>query len=304
MNESRSLKFLLIILVLIGLLLLLPGCKKEETNLKFNHKLHVIDNQMACATCHASGEKGKLQNPGMDKCSECHEIDTDHPSEKCLLCHSVKSAAHDYEVSESVPEKPKSYKDLKFSHEYHEGVECNTCHKGIDKQDSLSQIEWPDMFVCKRCHNGKEAPITCEVCHEKIRKDIAPESHHGDWTMHHGLESRFDRSCQFCHENQERFCQDCHRTQKPKDHIFNWKTTQHGEEATHDRRLCTTCHTASYCSDCHRSEQPISHRRADWMALSRENGHAEEARRNFRSCNVCHETSECMKCHQSIILRR
>lgn len=290
-------------LVLVALTIILFGCKKE-TDLKFSHKLHVAENEIACEDCHAAGEEGKMANPSMDKCGECHEIDMDNPSDDCLMCHSPQSAENEYAVGEAVQEKPESYHDLVFSHEFHEGVDCSSCHEGLEEGESLSQIEWPEMPTCQKCHNGDEAPASCETCHEKIRKEVPPESHHGDWEMHHGIESRFESTCQYCHENQDRFCQDCHRTQKPKDHIFNWKTTQHGIEATHDRRLCGTCHTASYCSDCHRSQKPISHKRGDWTAFTRENGHAEEAKRNFRSCNVCHSSDECMQCHKNIVLRQ
>lgn len=301
MEKINSIAILIALVVISGLVL--AGCKKEES-LKFSHRLHVQENEIQCSDCHSTGEDGKMENPDMDKCSECHEIDVDNPSDDCLMCHSLKSSHNDYEVEEEVPEKPKSYADLIFTHEAHDGIaECSDCHKGIDKVESLQGIEWPDMFTCKKCHDGEEAPIECDVCHTKVRKDIMPESHHGDWTMQHGPASRFDRSCQFCHENQDRFCQDCHQTHKPKDHIFNWKTTQHGQEATHDRRSCAVCHPASYCSDCHRSQKPISHARADWMAYTRENGHAEAAKHNFRSCNVCHSTSECNECHQNVILR-
>ncbi|NIA08576.1 MAG: hypothetical protein GWP10_02080 [Nitrospiraceae bacterium] len=305
MNFLRSIRVLGLVM-LFTVALVLSGCKKEG-DLKFNHELHVVENEIACGDCHTAGDNGKMGNPSMDKCGECHDIDMDNPSKKCLMCHSPKSAKNDYEVSTTtVPKVPKSYDDVIFSHEYHDGIDCGECHKGLNKDKKLAQIQWPDMPVCEKCHNGDEAPKTCDTCHKEIRKDRAPESHHGDWESQHGLESEFDpQSCTYCHGKDRKFCQDCHQTQKPKDHTaYSWKTTEHGEEATHDRHLCATCHTASYCQDCHRSQKPISHRRADWMALSKENGHAEEARRNFRSCNVCHTTDDCMKCHQNIILRR
>ncbi len=281
----------------------ISGCKKEDTNLKFNHELHIVDNEMACSDCHEMTKDGKMGNPSMDKCAECHDIDVDHPSEECLQCHSVKSASNDYTVEDSTPELPKSYADVTFSHEVHEGIDCDTCHKGMNKDVTLQEIQWPTMKTCQQCHNGDDAPKECDTCHSRLRKDVPPPSHEGDWAEHHGFESRFDKSCRYCHESKQ-FCQDCHQTHKPKDHIFNWKTTQHGEEATHDRRLCAVCHPASYCSDCHRSQKPVSHARADWMAYTRENGHAEAAKHNFRSCNVCHTTADCNECHQNIILRR
>ncbi len=302
MSAKKLIQAIGVILVLSTLVIF--GCKKEEFDLKFNHQLHVVDNEIACGDCHEAGEDGKMGNPSMDKCGECHEIDVDNPSDECLMCHSPKSAGNEYAVEETTPEKPKGYRDLIFSHEFHEGMECSNCHEGMDKASDLRKVEWPSMDTCKRCHNGDEAPIDCEVCHREVRKDKAPESHHGDWEGRHGIESRFDHSCKFCHENEEMFCQECHKTEKPKDHIFNWKTTQHGVEATHDRRLCATCHTGGFCSDCHRSQKPISHKRADWVAFTREPGHAEEAKLNGRSCNVCHSTDECMECHTNIVLRQ
>ena len=300
----KKTNFLILFIALTAIMgLVLAGCKKEEGSLKFNHQLHVEDNEMQCSDCHSATEEGGMDNPSMDKCSECHEIDVDRPSDECLQCHSFKSSLNDYAVEESAAEKPESYRDLIFSHEYHEDVECSTCHEGIEKQSRLADIEWPEMTTCQQCHNGDDAPSECSACHEVIRREKAPPSHHGDWAEHHGFEKRFEKSCDYCHGPGKQFCNDCHQTKKPRDHIFNWKTSQHGQDATHDRRLCAVCHPASYCSDCHRSQKPVSHARADWMTYTRENGHAEAAHHNFRSCNVCHSTSECRDCHQNVILR-
>ncbi len=282
------------------------GCKKP-IDLKFNHKLHVVENEIGCDECHKMDDNGKMQNPDMDKCSDCHDIgDVDNPTKDCLMCHTVKSAKNDYEVEYTVGPKPKSYEDLIFTHEPHEDYKCSVCHKGLDNTKSLQKISWPRMDVCKKCHDGDTAPISCDTCHTKIRKEIPPESHKKDWESRHGLESKFDDSCRFCHDpdfkKNGRFCQDCHQTKKPKDHIFNWKTSQHGMEAIKDRRKCAVCHVASFCSDCHKSQKPLSHKRADWVRFKPEPGHAEEAMKNFRSCNVCHTTSECNECHTNMIM--
>ncbi len=289
---------LLIFLIVIGFIALV-SCK-ENAGLKFNHRLHVEENEMACEDCHQAQE-GKMSLPDMDKCSECHDIDVDNPSKDCLLCHTPKSAENDYAVEQK--ESPKSYADVIFSHEFHEGIECSSCHKGIEKNENIEKVSRPKMPVCLECHNGDEAPKACDTCHKKIRQDIAPETHKGDWAQWHGKEATFDKQvCLYCH--QKNMCQNCHQTEKPRDHLtFVWKNEDHGIEATHDRRKCAECHTAGYCSDCHR-QKPPSHKRGDWMAYERNNGHAQAARRNFRSCKVCHETSECAKCHETIILRQ
>jgi hypothetical protein len=303
---NRKAYFLLIGIIIFGLNFV--GCKKGEADLKFSHNLHVVENEVECSQCHKANDEGKMENPDMDTCGECHDIgDTDSPNKDCLMCHTVNSSKKDYEVSEGVNPKPESYYDLIFTHEPHEDVDCNKCHEGINKNKSLKSIKWPKMDTCKECHDGDTAPISCETCHTKVRKEIPPENHGGDWEANHGFTSKFDDSCRFCHdknfEKNGKFCIDCHTTKKPKDHIFNWKTGQHGMEATLDRNKCTVCHTASYCVDCHKSQKPFSHKVGNWMAFSPENGHAEAAIENFRSCNVCHTTSDCMKCHKSIILR-
>jgi len=300
-NTMKNMIFVMGILTLAAIGL--AGCKKTG-DLKFSHTLHVVEAEVECSQCHKVDDKGNMQNPDMDTCGECHEIDMDNPDEKCLMCHTPLSAQKDYAVEKGAPERPESYEDVIFSHEVHDGVECNTCHEGIEKAETLKKIKWPEMTTCSQCHNDDDAPATCDTCHEKIREDVPPESHHGDWAMHHGFESRFEKSCNYCHGEDRKFCQDCHSTKKPKDHIFNWKTTQHGIEATHDRRLCSVCHVASFCSDCHRSQRPVSHRAGDWVAFKPEPRHAEEAIRNFRSCNVCHTTVDCLKCHSNIVLRQ
>ena len=291
--------FLWFILVVAALSFLVVACKKE-TGLKFNHQLHVVENEMSCEDCHAM-QDGQMTMPDMDKCSECHDIDIDNPSEECLTCHTRESAENEYEVKTSP--KPLSYQDVQFSHEYHEGIDCEECHLGIKESKKLTSLEKPRMPVCLKCHNGEEAPESCDTCHEKIRKDVPPTSHKGDWAQWHGKEAQMDRQvCYYCH--QKNMCQTCHQTVKPKDHLtFVWKTEDHGIEATHDRRKCAECHVSGFCSDCHR-QKPPSHKRGDWLAFDRNNGHALAARRNFRSCKVCHETNECSKCHQTIILRQ
>ncbi len=290
-------KKIMMVLLTFSFVLVINGCKKGEVDIRFNHNLHVVENGIDCDTCHKMNDNGVMSNPDMDVCSDCHDIDTDHPSKDCLTCHTIKSAKNDYEVEETGVKIPDSYKDIQFTHDPHTDYKCTKCHKGIDKDKSLSKIKFPKMDLCMQCHNDDIAPKECSTCHKKIRKNIPPESHATDWEMRHGFESKVDNSCKYCHGKSGKFCQDCHHTQKPRDHIFGWKTSQHGIEATHDRKLCAVCHTASFCSDCHNSQEPISHKRADWVRFMPKPGHAEAAERNIRSCNVCHTVSDCIKCH-------
>jgi len=277
------------------------ACKKGETGLKFSHRFHIEEQEANCDDCHKADDEGNYSAPTMDNCKECHEIDEDNPSEECLVCHTIKGAENDYEVEE--PAKPKGYADLIFSHEVHADFKCEQCHRAIATDRGLEQ--GPTMKQCLACHKKEDGPQECSACHEEISAEKAPESHEQNWESRHGVAYKLNkRNCQYCHPNRQAFCEKCHRTQKPRDHNFGWKTTGHGMEATHDRRLCATCHDAGYCVDCHRSQKPVSHRTAGWMSYRRENGHAEAAHRNFRSCNVCHETGECLQCHQNIILRK
>ena len=286
--------------VIAVLALLLGGCR-QSVGLKFSHRFHIEEQEASCDDCHKTDDDGNRQAPTMDECRACHEIDEDNPDEECLTCHTRKSAEQDYEVE--APEKPGSYKDLIFSHDVHSDFECQQCHEEVNSGKGFTP--GPKMKTCLKCHKANDGPVDCESCHEEIRQEKAPESHSQGWEGKHGFAYRIDKtSCTYCHPSRQAFCEKCHRTEKPKDHTFGWKTAGHGMEATHDRRLCATCHDAGYCIQCHKRQKPASHHRGDWMTYGRENGHGEAAHHNFRSCNVCHETGECMRCHKGIILRK
>ncbi|MBN2808836.1 MAG: hypothetical protein JXR80_05015 [Deltaproteobacteria bacterium] len=297
-KQKRKLFWFGLAALVIGALGL--GACKTSVGLKFSHRFHIVEQEASCDQCHKKGDNGNFLAATMADCQECHEFNPEEPSEACLLCHTPESATKDYAIEKS--EKPAKYADLIFSHEPHADFNCDSCHKSSSKDFDLNNS--PLMTTCISCHTKQGAPQECEACHKVIRAEQAPESHAQDWESRHGFASRLSNSCAYCHPNRQAFCEKCHQTEKPKDHIFSWKTTGHGVEASHDRRICATCHTAGYCIDCHKHQKPVSHFTGDWMAYQRENGHAEAARRNFRSCNVCHETGECMKCHKGIILRK
>jgi len=288
-------------LVAIAMSALLLGACRKTVGLKFSHRFHIEEQEASCDDCHKTDDDGNRQAATMEQCQACHDIDTDNPSEECLVCHTQKSAENDYEIESS--EKPENFADLIFSHDVHSDFKCQQCHVPTDQGKGFSP--GPQMDTCLKCHQANDGPLDCESCHEKIRREVEPENHHQDWESKHGFNARLNqKECFYCHKSRQEFCEKCHRTQKPKDHNFSWKTTGHGIEATHDRRLCATCHYAGYCVSCHTRQAPVSHASADWMAYNRENGHAEAAKRNFRSCNVCHQTSQCLKCHRGIVLRK
>ena len=207
MKRKEMNKLLVAILVVLVSGAGLFGCKKEG-DLKFSHRLHVAENELTCDQCHKATDEGKMEDPSMDTCSECHDIDLDNPGEDCLMCHTPESSRKDYAVEEDAPELPKSFEDVEFSHEVHDGIECDTCHEGIGEVQDLRGIKWPEMTTCQQCHNGDDAPASCDTCHERLRRDVPPESHHGDWAMHHGFESRFEKSCEYCHGKDKKFCQE------------------------------------------------------------------------------------------------
>ena len=286
-------------LAAIAVAALILGACKHSVGLKFSHQFHIVEQEATCDQCHKTDDDGNRLAATMDDCQECHEFNPDEPSEDCLLCHTPESANQDYEIEKT--KKPTGFADLIFSHDVHGDLSCEDCHLPADKGRGFAL---PSMNACLNCHKTQDGPTDCESCHTELRAEKAPESHHQDWESKHGFASRLSNSCSYCHPNRQAFCEKCHRTEKPKDHTFGWKTTGHGVEATHDRRLCANCHDAGYCIDCHKHQKPVSHFRGDWMAYQSENGHGEAARRNFRSCNVCHETGECMTCHKGIILRK
>jgi hypothetical protein len=273
------------VIAVVGLLLPLSACRKEQFGLTFNHELHVVENEVECSTCHEQASAGGMSLPDHEVCSVCHEIDVDNPSTDCLQCHNVKTPE---EIQVLHAEEPAAG-EIIFSHETHTYMDatCEECHIRASVSTSAEDNIIAPMASCLICHDDDQAPQKdCSLCH--IASSPVNATHKLTWEIDHGLESRFGGSrCMTCH--QEDSCITCHQDKKPRDHNNTWRKITHGAEAAWNRSRCMVCHQEDFCDRCHDNTRPRSHT-AGWnsgpMPRHCSQCHIPVAPVN---CSVCHE---------------
>ncbi len=291
--------------------------------IKFSHKSHAVEGVNDCSVCHTEATTSTRASDNLlatkQSCTTCHDVED---TEQCLKCH--------YENGEKVKfENPG--RDIIFPHEKHiaAGMECVTCHQGIDKADFAGRANMPGMGTCNTCHNNSKVSNTCESCHTNFASLLPMNHQRSDFLHNHKDEVRLgsmDISCQTCHA--ETFCQDCHQggglkqfgkrdlmadpgsKRSTKDshkqtvlqnvHSLNYRFT-HGVDAKSKLMDCASCHEAqTFCVECHQAGgnitqlkfKPTSHSVAGFTTLGRGSGgglHAQEARRDIENCMSCHD---------------
>lgn len=275
-------------LLALALLTLSPGCKRDKYSLHYSHNLHVVENEIECATCHEAGPAGAMQLPDHTACLSCHEIEEDKPSAECLLCHKV-SSPEQIEVRHA---KRAHKEEIVFSHEKHKYMDaaCADCHTGAARSTSSRQNVLPPKEACIVCHDDETAPQKdCGVCH--VATSPVNATHKLDWEERHGLESKFGgANCLTCHR--EDTCIACHQDTKPRDHNNTWRKLTHGAEAAWNRSRCMTCHQEDSCDRCHSSTRPRSHRGA-WNRGERPQ-HCSQCHIPVGpgTCSVCHKQAD------------
>ncbi len=296
----------------------------RSRTLTFSHKLHLTDAGITdCASCHTAAKTSKLASDQLstnhDACSTCHEEQINNEN-RCGFCHNNPA---------DIQAIPAAQRNFIFSHEQHtamEGVECTTCHQGLDQVDHATHANIPSMATCNTCHNDRKASNQCETCHQSFANLIPADHERSDFARSHSSVARVGglaTDCQTCHT--ETFCQQCHfnpdlkrfgakdlttepshktTTQdSPKQmllqgvHELNYRFT-HGIDAKSNQADCQSCHTIqTFCAECHNAGgninqmkfKPMSHGVPGFTTGPRGGLHAEEARRDMESCMSCHD---------------
>jgi len=249
--------------------------------LDFSHVLHLTQESVTCATCHAdhagTAAAEGAERPGHAVCGACHvEVDAES---SCNLCHLNLAAL-----------KPLDHRG-DFVHEH--------------------QFEARDQGSCAACHRQE---ASCTRCHHG--ENISFLSHDRTWLYTHAEDARKGiTDCSACHESRT-FCAPCHQDEgvRPTDHLVaaEWLEpgNRHAEEARRDITVCASCHETSdpLCVTCHRDADnilgtdsrldihPDGWRDLDWKGPWHDDDGA--------TCFLCHDSSSrrtkvgfCTYCH-------
>jgi hypothetical protein len=159
---------LILLLVAGGGFLIAGSSGKSITQpIAFNHKKHVVENELECSACHGlfqtSAHAGR---PTTDTCILCHETALTKSAEE----EKVRQYA---ERGEQIPWRRlfKLPPHVYFSHQTHVvsgQVECKSCHGSIG--DSTSPPSQPEIKLtmdrCIDCHKSRRVSTDCLACHK------------------------------------------------------------------------------------------------------------------------------------------
>ena len=133
----------------------------------YPHKIHVVDNQMECLSCHVNADRSIAATiPSVTECMVCHEnVKTDSPEIKKLAAYALKNEEPPWVRVYGFPEEA----DVYFTHKRHvkAGVDCATCHGDMKNMMTpmKENVRWT-MGKCIDCHREKKVSVDCLVCHK------------------------------------------------------------------------------------------------------------------------------------------
>ncbi len=270
--------------------MLVDALRSRGRALVFSHELHVVEEQLACVSCHESAEVEEAPGmPAPDSCAVCHdELDAGKPPERVTTTLFDAASFRALRASQLDDE-------VLFTHLAHVTAvgECGACHRGIDTNRAVDASVAVDMQACQRCHAERALPNDCADCHAEIDRTWVPPSHARDWEKLHGRACRRSApepadDCMLCHRQSA--CDECHRLEPPSGHDAHFRLRGHAVLARVDRAACATCHEPATCDRCHAESLPLSHRGASFGNTL--NTH----------CLTCHfplQGEGCITCHKS-----
>ena len=131
----------------------------------FNHRKHVVENQLDCSTCHTSYETETFSGlPDAGICSTCHSEPQGKSAEEAKLVRMLKEGRP--LVWNSLYREPPH---IFYSHRRHvvkAGIKCDRCHGNFavitSPPRSVSRLKMAD---CIGCHEERNVSVECTTCH-------------------------------------------------------------------------------------------------------------------------------------------
>ncbi len=157
-----------LIVVLIGLLAGSTAIYgKLSQPVKFNHNIHVVENEMDCSECHlyvVTSRKATL--PGKDICMDCHSEAQGESSEEQKLLTLLET---DQELNwQRVYVLPKHIYFSHFRHVTLGQIGCQECHgdmKTLTSPPNKPAVDIISMDYCMDCHEDRQVDNDCLACH-------------------------------------------------------------------------------------------------------------------------------------------
>ena len=185
---------------------------KPEQPIKFSHKIHAGDNEIACQYCHNTVEKSRHAGiPSVNVCMNCHKGIQEGPTTGKTEIAKIHAAAgfnpstNKYDESKSNPLKWIKVYNLPdhvyFNHSQHVVVgkqECATCHGDVKNMTLAEQKNPLTMKWCIDCHRQTEVAMEGNPYYERLHKAFK-EKYKGQYDVKFTVDKIGGLECAKCH---------------------------------------------------------------------------------------------------------
>ncbi|MGZ3884291.1 MAG: cytochrome c3 family protein [Bacteroidia bacterium] len=185
---------------------------KPEQPIKFSHKIHAGDNEIACQYCHNTVEKSRHASiPSVNVCMNCHKgIQEGATTGKTEIAKIYAAAGFDpssgkYDASKANPLKWIKVHNLPdhvyFNHSQHVVAgkqECATCHGDLKSMTVAEQKTPLTMKWCIECHRKTEVAMEGNPYYERLHKALK-EKYKGQYDVKFTVDKIGGLECGKCH---------------------------------------------------------------------------------------------------------
>ncbi len=184
---------------------------KPSQPIKFSHKLHAGDNEIACQYCHSTVEKSRHAGiPTVNICMNCHRgISTGSVYKEKEIAKIYDAAGWDV-TNQKYTGKQNPLKWIKvhtlpdhvyFNHSQHVVVgkiECATCHGDVKKMTVAEQKNPLTMKWCIDCHRNTEVSMQGNAYYDRLHKALK-EKYAGQYDVKFTVDKIGGLECGKCH---------------------------------------------------------------------------------------------------------
>jgi cytochrome c2 len=185
---------------------------KPEQPIKFSHKLHAGEHEIACQYCHSSVEKSRHAGiPSVNICMNCHKGIQKGPQYGEKEIAKIYAAAgfdvkeQKYDESKQNPLKWIKVHNLPdhvyFNHSQHVVVgqiACATCHGNVKEMTVAEQKAPLTMKWCIECHRKTEVVMEGNAYYDRLHKALK-EKYKGQYDVKFTVEKIGGLECGKCH---------------------------------------------------------------------------------------------------------
>lgn len=185
---------------------------KPEQPIKFSHKLHAGDNEIACQYCHSSVEKSRHAGiPSVNICMNCHKgIQTGPQYGEKEIAKIYEAAGFDPKTGKYDDSKQNPLKWIKvhnlpdhvyFNHSQHVVVgklDCANCHGNVKEMTVAEQKSPLTMKWCIECHRQTEVAMEGNAYYDRLHKALK-EKYKGQYDVKFTVEKIGGLECAKCH---------------------------------------------------------------------------------------------------------